>query len=322
MRGPRPILLAAIIAAAPAAQPPAPPAPAPGELPTIKVEVDVVNVFCTVRDKHGGLVSTLSKEDFELTEDGKRQEIRYFSRETDLPLTIGLLVDVSKSQENLIEVEKEAAYRFFSQVLRKKDLAFLISFGVDAELLQDLTGSPQLLRNGLAELRLNASVGGVLPGPVPNPHPRGTILYDAVYLAADEVLRHEVGRKVIVVITDGVDVGSRVSKAEAIEAAQKADAIIYCIYYADPYYQRFGSGYSDLKKMSEETGGRVFRISRKNPLDRIFAAIQEEMRSQYSIGYTSTNPVKDGRFRRIRIRTKRKGLKVQARKGYYAIKRG
>jgi len=291
------------------------------ELGTITVDVDVVNILCSVRDKHGGLVSNLSKEDFILSEDNVEQEIKYFARETDLPLTIGLLVDVSKSQESLIEVERQAAYRFFSEVLRKKDMAFVISFGVDAELLQDFTGSADLLRDGLEEMRLNAAVGGMTPGTIPQSNQRGTIMYDAVFLAAEDMLRKEVGRKVIVLISDGVDVGSRISKSRAIEVAQKSDAIIYSIYYADPRYQAYANGYGDLKKMSQETGGRVFRVTRKNTLEKVFAEIEEEMRSQYSLGFSSTNPEKDGSYRKIKIKTARKGLKVQARKGYYATRR-
>ncbi|MCP5116386.1 MAG: VWA domain-containing protein [bacterium] len=293
-----------------------------GELPTIKVDVDVVNVLCSVRDKRGGLISNLSQEDFLITEDGSEQEIRYFARETDLPLTIGMLIDVSKSQENLIETEKFAGSRFFSEVLRMKDMAFLISFGVEVELLQDFTGSPRLLREGLDELRLNAAVGGVLPGPVPTANRKGTVLYDAIFLAAEDRLKREVGRKVIVLISDGMDYGSTMSKHRAIEAAQRSDAIIYSIYYADPRYQQFGHGYGDLKKMSQETGGRVFRVSRKNSLEYIFQEIQDEMRSQYSIGYTPTNNNKDGSYRKLEIKTKRKATKVQARKGYYASRRG
>lgn len=297
-----------------------PPAQAPEEEPTIKVDVDVVNVLCSVRDKNGRLVPNLTKDDFEVYEDGKLQDIRYFARETDLPLTLGLLVDVSRSQESLIGIEREAAYRFFSDVLHKKDLAFLISFGVDAELLQDLTGSPDSLRRGLDDLRVNAGVSGIHPGPVPTGKPRGTILYDAVFLASEDRLRKEVGRKAIVVISDGVDVGSRIDRSGAIEAAQKSDAIIYSIYYADPYYQYLSDGFGDLKKMSEDTGGRALRVSGKNPLELIFKDIQEEMRSQYSIAYTPTNGVKDGSFRKVELRAKDKGLKVQARKGYFATR--
>jgi len=296
---------------------------------TIKVEVDVVNILCAVRDKNGRLVSNLEKDDFIVKEEDQPQDIRYFARQTDLPLTMGLLVDVSRSQENLIEIERRTASQFFSQVLRKKDLAFLISFGSEVELLQDLTGSTTLLRDGLDRLEVRGSVGGIGPGPVPTAHqPRGTVLFDAVYLAATEKLKQEVGRKAIVLITDGVDVGSRLKLKDALEAAQKADTIIYSIYYVDSgaYYRGGGWGFSvsdsDLKKMSEETGGRLFRVSKKNTLDEIFREIQEEMRSQYSIGYTPTNSEKDGGYRRVEISPKQKGLKVQARKGYYALKSG
>jgi VWFA-related protein len=295
--------------------------------PTIKVDVDVVNILFNVRDKKGGLVGNLEKGDFTIQEDGKDQSIKYFNRETDLPLTIGLLIDVSASQQNLIEIEKNAAYQFFGQVLRKQDLAFLISFGSDAELLQDYTNSPKLLRGGLDGLKVNSSVGGLHPGPVPTIYqPRGTILYDAVYLAAADQLKGQVGRKVVVLITDGEDQGSRYKIAQAIEAAQKADAIIYGFYYVDRafYYQNgitFGGvSDSELRRMAEETGGHVFHVDRKLTLQDAFNQLQDEMRSQYAIAYTPSNPAKDGSFRRIEIHTGNKDWKVQARKGYYAIK--
>src|SRR5579863_3474535 len=202
--------------------------------PTIKVDVNLVNVLCSVHNKNNGLIGNLEKKDFQIFEDGKQQEIKYFTRETDLPLTIGLLVDTSGSQERLIDIERRAAYEFFSKVLRKKDLAFLIQFGAEAELLQDSTNSPRLLQDGLNQLRLSVPVGGLHPGPVPTQqHTAGTILYDAVYLAANEKLKTEVGRKAIVVITDGVDTGSKISRDKAIEAAQRADAIIYSFFYQD-----------------------------------------------------------------------------------------
>jgi VWFA-related protein len=291
------------------------------QLPTIKVDVEVVNLFCSVRDKDGRFINTLTKEDFTVFEDGKQQEIRYFTRETDLPLTIGLLVDVSGSQQNLIEVEKRAAAAFFRQVLRhQKDMAFLMSFGHEAELLQDFTSSARLLQEGLEGLRLSVPVRGVHPGPVPTSRPtQGTILYDAVYLAATEKLAREVGRKVIVVITDGMDFGSRVSLEKAVESAHRSDAIIYGIHYLDPRaYGGFGGSDHDLKRMSEDTGGRVFRVDRRNTLEVIFNQIQEEMRSQYAIGYTPTNDTRDGSFRKVEIRAADRRLKVQARKGYFA----
>jgi len=303
-------------------------APAPAfaqDAPTIKVDVDVVNILFNVRDKKGGLIGNLEKGDFSIFEDGKQQDIKYFNRETDLPLTIGLLIDVSASQGNLIEIERDAASQFFGQVIRSKDLAFLISFGADADLLQDYTNSPKLLRAGLEGLRVNSDVGGLHPGPVPTVYnPKGTILYDAVYLAASDQLKGQVGRKVLVLITDGEDQGSHYKIRDAIDSAQRADAIIYGFYYVDrQFYMGHGitfGGVSDsaLRQMSEDTGGHVFHIDRKMPLQDAFRELQDEMRSQYAIGYTPTNSAKDGTFRKIEIRANNKDLKVQARKGYFA----
>jgi VWFA-related protein len=293
----------------------------------IKVEVDVVNVLAAVRDKHGALVANLEQKDFSIFEDGKLQPIKYFTRETDLPLTIGLLIDVSGSQRNLIGIERSAAIQFFSQVLRKKDEAFLISFGEESELLQDYTNSVRLLTEGMNNLRVSSGVGGFGPGPVPTVgQPRGTVLYDAIYVAATEKLRTEVGRKVIVVITDGVDEGSKLPLKDALEAAQKADAVIYSVEYSDPSaYGGWGfgmgaTGDSALHQLSDPTGGRVYRVGRNNPLDAVFKELSDEMRSQYAIGYTPLNPAKDGSFRKLEIRMANKDLKAQARKGYYAIK--
>jgi VWFA-related protein len=292
----------------------------------IKVNVDLVNVLCTVRAKNNALVGGLEKADFHLLEDGKEQEIKYFTRETDLPLTIGLLVDVSGSQERLIDTEHRAASAFFRSVLRPKDLAFIISFGKDSELLQDSTSSPNLLEDGLKQLRLNAGVGGLQPGPVPTAQNQaGTVLWDAIYLAANERLRSEAGRKVIVVITDGVDEGSRKTRDQATREAQLADTVVYSIDYSDPGFYGGGlvfgggGGEAELKKISDETGGHVFKVDRKNSLDDIFRQIQEEMRSQYAIAYSPTNPKKDGSYRKLEFKMANKDYKVQARKGYYAV---
>ena len=308
-------LLALFLILAPAAMPQV----KADEDAVIKVDVDLVNVLANVRGKNGSVIGNLTQKDFRVFEDGKEQEIKYFTRETDLPLTIGLLIDVSGSQERLIDVEKRAADQFFQSVLKAKDLAFLISFGHEAELLQDSTGSAKLLREGLNQLRLNVPVGGLHPGPVPTSSSgAGTILFDAVYLAAEDRLKGEAGRKVIVVITDGVDTGSKKSRDQAIESAQKADAIIYSIYYADT--QMYGGGGDGvLKRMSSETGGRVFYIDRKMTLEDAFREIQEDMRSQYAIAYAPTNPKKDGSFRKIELRTADKTQKVQTRRGYYAV---
>ena len=301
-------------------QPPKPAAP-PAEAadPVIRVDVNLVNMFASVRDKKGGFVKGLDRSAFSVFEDGKKQEIRYFAEETKLPLTIGLLVDVSKSQENLIEVERRAASAFFRQLLRPKDSAFLISFGMEAELLQDMTNSANLLEKGLGNLRLSVPVGGVFTPGTTNQPVRGTILFDAMYLAAHDQLKGEVGRKVLVVITDGMDYGSRIKIQGAIEAAQKADAIIYSIYYTDMRYSMYGGGSDgDLRKMSSETGGRVFSVSRNRTLQQIFTEIDEEMRSQYTIGYAPQGAQRDGAFHQIEIRTDNKDHRVAARKGYYA----
>ncbi|MDX2149513.1 MAG: VWA domain-containing protein [Bryobacteraceae bacterium] len=299
-----------------------PPAQPPEDVgPIISVDVELVNLLFSVRDKRNGLVGNLTQDDFTVTENNAAQTIKYFARETDLPLTIGLLVDVSRSQESLIEVERRAALQFFSQVLRQKDMAFLISFGTDTELLQDYTNSAQLLRAGLDKLRVQGGVSmpGINPGPIPTSGQRGTVMFEAVYLAANDMLKGQVGRKAMILITDGVDVGSRTKIGEALEAAQRADTIIYSVEFSDPRYTGFGyGGGGDLKRMSEETGGRLFRVGRNNTLESIFNEIQQEMRSQYAIGYTPTNPAKDGSFRKVEIRAKNKDLKVQARKGYYA----
>jgi len=301
----------------------------PEEMPTIKVDVDIVSILASVRDKKGTLIPNLEQKDFTVLEDGKPQPIKYFTRETDLPLTIGLLIDVSGSQQNLIQIERDAASQFFSQVLRKKDEAFLLSFGEEAELLQDYTNSPKLLTSAMRDLRVSSGVGGIGPGPVPTAGgPRGTVLYDAIYLAASEKLKNEVGRKVLVVITDGVDQGSRLPMSEAIMAAQKADAVIYSIEYSDPSaYGGWGvislgggGGHGPLTKMSDETGGHVYTVKGKTTLDVVFKELQDEMRSQYAIGYTPLNDNKDGSYRKLDIKLSNKDLKAQARKGYYAIK--
>jgi VWFA-related protein len=298
------------------------PASSQAEEPTFKAGVDIVNILCSVRNKQGGLVGNLGKDDFIVDEDGKPQQIRYFTREMNVPLTIGLLIDVSRSQERLIDTERQAASQFFSQVLGKKDMAFLISFGSEAELLQDYTGSASLLRKSMDDLKVNAPPPQVMDSPVPTVYKaRGTILYDAVYLGANEKLRGQVGRKVIVLITDGVDQGSRLKLEDALRAAQLADTIVYAIDYYDPSaYGYFGGGGGEgtLKRLAEETGGRVFKVNRKHTLSDAFEEIQQEMRSQYAIGYEPTNPAKDGSFRRIDVRTHEKDMKVQARKGYYA----
>ncbi|MGA8029971.1 MAG: VWA domain-containing protein [Bryobacteraceae bacterium] len=302
--------------------------------PTIRVNVDLVNILFTVKAKKGGqLIPNLEKNDFTVYEDGKQQTIQRFSRETDLPLTLGLLIDISASQERLIDIERQAASSFFSSVVRQKDEAFLISFGKSTDLLQDYTSSPRQLTAALQDLRGDGQTPMIGRGPIPNVNtgplptsgtPKGTLLFDAIYLASNEKLKSEVGRKALILITDGEDQGSTYDRRAAIEAAQRADSIIYSIYYVDRgFYAQYGmmfggGGESDLRRMSEETGGHVFKVDSKHPLNEIFREIQDELRNQYSIGYHPLNDKRDGSFRHLEIKVDNSDYRVQSRNGYYA----
>lgn len=295
-----------------------------GDEPLFSLDVKVVNVLATVKDRNGRLLSTLTKDDFVLSEDGVRQDIRYFAHQTDLPLTIGLLIDTSGSQRSLISAERSAGMMFFRSILRQdKDLAFLMSFDRNVELLQDYTASLGLLERGLDELQIEVPTGGLHPGTGGDKQQTSTALNDALYLAADEMFRNQVGRKAVVVISDGYDYGSKVKLKTAIEAAQRADIVVYTIQYVDRHfaaqgYFNLGSGASALKKMSEQTGGSAFRVSRGIRLAGIFKQIEDELRGQYSIGYTPKRGLDSAGFRKISLKSGRKGLKIQARDGYYA----
>jgi VWFA-related protein len=290
-----------------------------GKVPVFRKNVNVVNILVTVKDKHGALIPNLSKDHFELLEDGKPQTIKYFSTESDVPITLGLLIDSSKSMERTLPEEKVVASGFLQKVLTGKDLAFVISFDISVDLLQDLTGDLHLLRGGLNKARINTNTVGMSPmggsGPVPTAggQNKGTLLFDAVYLAADEVLSRQVGRKAMVILTDGDDVGSKLRLKDSIEAAQRADTVAYVLLITDPMYP---SNYGDMSKLTEQTGGRLISVSRPDKLDKAFAEIAAELRSQYLLGFSSTNPVNDGKFRRLEVKSK-DGYKIQARKGYY-----
>jgi VWFA-related protein len=264
------------------------------------------------------LIPNLEKDRFDLLEEGKPQTIKYFSALTDQPLTIGLLIDTSKSMERTLPEEKVVASGFLRKVLTDKDLAFVISFDISVDLLQDLTNDTRLLRAGLDKARINTNTAGMAPmgnpGPVPTAQAnKGTLLFDATYLASDEVLGRQSGRKAMVVLTDGDDVGSKLRLKDSIEAAQKADVVTYVLLITDPMYP---SNYGDMNKLAEQTGGRVITVSRPDKLDKAFAEIAAELRSQYTLGFSSTNPVNDGKFRRLEVKSK-DGYKIQARKGYY-----
>jgi len=277
--------------------------------PAIKVDVDVVNVLCTVYDRRGALVQDLAKDDFEVFENGRRQEIRYFARDTDLPLTVALLVDVSGSVRALIEAEKDAAAKFFEAVIRPSDQALLVGFSSSIVLWQDLTPSLQRLSAALSRLRA-VPFHGLPPQGLPMP---GTLLYDAVLVTARDKLAGVSGRKVIVIISDGLDNGSVNHSEDAIAAVQSANTVVYGICYQSGF-----SGCEFLKELAAPTGGRMFQAGKKMALADIFHTIEDELRSQYALGYVSEDRTHDGAFRKLQVRMRRRALRVQARKGYYA----
>ncbi len=290
---------------------------------TLKVTTEVVNVYAVVKDKKGHLIPNLNKEDFEVREDKAPQKILYFSRETDTPLTMGILVDTSPSQEHVLSIEQREAKAFLQQVLRPKDLAFVLHFDLEVELLQDFTASQNLLAKAIDETVINGGGRGPMPSTFPgSSDPCCTKLYDAAYLASTEMMKNEVGRKVLILLTDGEDVGSSVKLERALEAAQKSDVIIYCINISDRmFYIGMGmpfSGESVLKKLADDTGGRVIDVKHERDAHAAFQQIADELRTQYLLGYTPTNTKHDGTFRKIEVRTTNGNYKVQARRGYYA----
>ncbi len=298
------------------------------ELPTFRATVNVVNLFFNVKDKKGGLIPNLTKDEFQVFEDGKPETIKYFSADTNQPLTLGILIDTSASQQRVLPMEQEVGAAFLREVLKANDLAFVINFDVNVELQQDFTSSTRDLRDALYRVKINAGsppatgIPGVGGGPVPqHGTPRGTLLYDAIFLAADEKLRNEVGRKAMIILTDGEDQGSMMTLKRAVEAAQRADTIVYVLLIADRgfYYGMMGySGDRDMKQVTEQTGGRLIEVGNKyQKVKEAFDQIAAELRSQYSLGYTPTNIAHDGSFRRLEIRSKQ-GYHIQARKGYYA----
>jgi VWFA-related protein len=285
----------------------------------IRVDVPIVNVLCTVRDRRRQLVENLDKGSFEVRENGKVQPIVNFSKDNNLPLTVGVLFDSSISQERVLPAEREAADLFFKTFLQANDAAFLVRFDNQVELLQDVTGNIQHLREGLDGIRVHApppATTGPFPG---GGFVGGTHLNDAVFLAAEDVLKNEAGRKALILITDGQDQGSKVSLDRAIEAAQRTDVMLYdSAAYGSVYGPAGYSGTSVLTKMAEQTGGRMFRADNDQELRMAFDEISKELRTLYSIGYSPTNAAQDGSYRKIDVRVKAGGMRVQARKGYYA----
>ncbi len=291
-----------------------------GDLQTLKVNVNLVNVYFSVRDKNG-YITNLHKDDCSIYEDKGLQKTKNFTQEKNLPLTIGILLDTSGSQQNVLPLEQTSGAEFLKDVLTPKDEAFLISFDINVNLLADYTNNPREIKRSIDSAVINTGAGtGSVTG---NGNPRGTLLFDAVYLAAHDKLRQEAGRKILVLLTDGGDQGSQETLKTATEAAQKANAIVYVILIADRgFYSGFGMGYSgdaDMERLAKDTGGRVINVGNNGKkLQEAFDQIQEELRTQYLASYTSTNPKIDGTFRTLNI-TCGKDQKIQARKGYYAI---
>ena len=343
---------------------------------TVAVDVKVVTLPVTVRDKHGKIVRDLTKDDFALQEDGRPQNIKYFSQEANLPLTLGLLVDTSRSQTNVLEAERNASRSFLDQMLvQAKDKAFLIHFDREVELLQDMTSSREKLQAALELLKTpsdrersndpNDSDDSRSGSGSDSHHRGGTQLYDAVYLASNELMKKQQGRKALIILSDGVDRGSKTYLESAIESAQRADTVVYSIYFAEPHHEegqrpggmgRGGGGYpgggdgwpgggggypggggrggrgggqrhpeeprtdgkKNLERISKETGGRLFEVSKKETVGQIYDSIVEELRTQYSMGYTRDKDSAASGYHHVQLTVKEKrDLTVQTRDGYY-----
>jgi len=340
-------VMAACVAALPAAraaqQNPPPPVPqkqqGPPPVPqkeqheqaqqTFKVQTNLVTQFVTVRDKHNAIVADLVcpdaekgvTGDFKVFEDGQEQKLESCTKELNLPLTMVMLLDTSGSMDRMLPAEQSTASLFLEKAMKKADETALISFDQDADELTDFTSSVRELERGLSRARINEPYARATPGTVPNRNPRGTVFYDAIYLASREKLSSQVGRKAIVVLTDAVDEGSRVRLEEAIEAAQRADAVVHILLIQDPAsFWSQGSGAGVAHKIAEETGGRMIEVRGEKRLAEGFQQLLEELRSQYVLSYYPANETHDGRFRKIKVEVTRPDTKVLARKGYYAPK--
>jgi VWFA-related protein len=291
--------------------------PLPEAQQPLESKTTVVNVFATVRDRHNGIISDLGKDDFKIYEDGVEQKVQYFTKEVDMPITLGILMDTSGSMDRMLPAEQDAASRFVREILRKKDEAMVISFDLDVNLLADFTEDPSVLEHAIHETRINAAGPVITPGTVPQNGAIGTDLYDAIYLACHDELANEAGRKGVIILTDAEDNGSKVSVDDAIEAAQRADAVIHVILIRD-YFATTGVGPGVAHHMAEETGGRVIDVHNDSSLEKAFDEISQELRSQYVLGYYPSNTKRDGTFRKIKVDVDKPDTKVLARKGYYA----
>jgi VWFA-related protein len=284
--------------------------------PSFHTRTDLVNVVVTVRDQHNNLITNLDKSSLRVFEDGRSRDIKYFAQDSSAPLTIGLLIDSSAGQGFLLRTVRDAAMQFLSTTVREKDLAFLINFDTEVTLLTDLTNNQAALKRGLQQMR--SGVGYPI-GPLAELNLSRTHLYDAIYLAAEK-LKDEAGHKAIIMIASGDDKGSKVKLDEAMVAAEKADAAVYAIRYVDADLS--GTSYASLtqqtimRNISHGTGGRTLNPGRSDALTKAVRDIAEELRGQYSIGFT---PAKlDGSVHKIEVRVGQRGLRAQCRKTYFA----
>lgn len=287
------------------------------QAPTIKTQVNLVNLFVTVRDKSKHIATNLTQADFKVFEDGQEQKIAFFSKEVTLPITLGLLMDTSGSEQYMLPAIEDGAGSFLNRVMRKGDEAMIMSFDLDVDLLSDFTEDRSQLNRAIHSAKINAAGPVLTPGTLPSGGPKGTDFYDALYLACNEKLSTEAGRKAIVVLTDAEDNGSKVRVEEAIEAAQRTDTVVHILLVYDPHY---GADSGIARKITDETGGRMIVVNNEKHLQEAFDQISEELRSQYTLGYYPTNPSRDGKFRKIKVEVSDHGDKVLTRKGYYAPK--
>jgi VWFA-related protein len=277
---------------------------------TFSSDVQVVNLLATVRNKKSEILRDLSKDDFQILENGRPQTIKYFTRETDLPLTIGILVDTSVSQTGVLNAERGASLRFLDQVLREnKDHVFIMQFDLAVQVRQPLTASRHDLSESLAFVdtptrnQLRSQYGG------------GTLLFDAVVEASQETMKKQKGRKALIILSDGGENGSDATIAEAIDAAARTETLIYTILFSDG---SFGADRGIMQRLAKETGGGYFEVSKKLTIDQVYALIQDDLRSQYSVGYVSDRPTQISEFRKVQLTVKRPALVVQSRDRYWA----
>jgi Ca-activated chloride channel family protein len=300
----------------------------------VRVETNLTNVFFTAADKQKRFVSTLKKEDVRVLEDGVPQEIFAFQPNSDLPLSIAILIDCSGSEERTLPMEKDAARSFLESVLRpEKDEAAVVTFTGEVTLEQGLTGNMGRLRRAIDEVRFVPPAGylggGVVVGGTPPISGTqqilagSTAIWDAIWATSNELLSAsaEHTRRAMILLTDGQDTISQVRMQDAINRALKADALIYSIGIGDRY--EFGINEAALKKISEQTGGRAFFPNNERDLTNAFAQIERDLRERYLIAYSSTNKMRDGSYRKVSIEivnpaVRKDNLKLNYRPGYFA----